>query len=469
MSTGFARDYHMKGEIAATKDGTHRGPEGRRARRPRRVQRDRPADEVPGRVLPHLHRLVRLRRRPLQGQRRLHEQGAGWRRLRLLVPRDRGRVPRRAHRRLPRGRARHGPGRAAHEEPAAPRAVPVHHAHRLGVRLGRLPEGAAARARHGRLPRAARRAGGQARARRVDGHRHLVLHRGRRGRPAQAHGHPRSRHGRRLRPAHPPHGQGADPAVRAVAGPGPRDDVRPDRQPRARHPARGRPGDQRRHRQHPVRPRHVRIAVDAGVGRGRLGRRPTRPREGPDHRRRRARVLGRRPRVGAGSLAGEGRPRQRQDDPGAGAARALEPRAARGRRGPPRRPGRVQPAEPHLPVRRLHLRRRHRPGHRRREGAAVHRRRRLRPAHQPDDRRGTGARRPRRRHRHGADGGHRVRPRHGNEPRRLVHGLPAAHPDGGARLSSSARPSRRRRTTRSAARASASRPPSVRRQRWSTP
>ena len=74
----------------------------------------------------------------------LHQQGTRRRRLRLLVPHHRGGLPDRAHRRLPRGRARHGPGRAAAEEPAAPRAVPLHHAHRLGVRLGRLREDACA-------------------------------------------------------------------------------------------------------------------------------------------------------------------------------------------------------------------------------------------------------------------------------------------------------------------------------------
>ena len=41
-------------------------------------------------------------------------------------------VPHRADRRLPRGRARDGPRRAAAEEPAAPRAVPVHDADRAG-------------------------------------------------------------------------------------------------------------------------------------------------------------------------------------------------------------------------------------------------------------------------------------------------------------------------------------------------
>ena len=84
-----------------------------------------------------------------------------------------------------------------------------------------------------------------------------------------------------------------------------------------------------------------------------------------------------------------------------------------GRGGPPRRELRVQPAEPHLSVRGLHLRGRRRSGHRQGIGPAVHRGGRLRGADQPDDRRRPGARRARGRDRHGPDGGHRVR-RDGN-------------------------------------------------------
>ena len=71
--------------------------------------------------------------------------------------------------------------------------------------------------------------------------------------------------------------------------------------------------------------------------------------------------------------------------------------------------GRLQPAQPDLPVRRLRLRRRRRPGHRAGRRAPVRRRRRLRGADQPDDRRGPDARRARGRHRDGADGADRVR------------------------------------------------------------
>ena len=131
-STGFARDYLMRGQDRRRPRRADPRAAGRRARRPRRVQRDRAADEVPGRVLPHLHRLLRPRGRVLHGQGRLHEQGAGRRRVPLLVPRDRGGVPRRADGRPARRRAGDGPGRAAAEElhPLGP--VPLHDEDRLG-------------------------------------------------------------------------------------------------------------------------------------------------------------------------------------------------------------------------------------------------------------------------------------------------------------------------------------------------
>ena len=130
-----------------------------------------------------------------------------------------------------------------------------------------------------------------------------------------------------------------------------------------------------------------------------------------------------------GPLAGQGRPgtgpHHRRD-------RDAQPRhadPARGRRGPPGRVRRLRPAEPDLPVRRLHLRHRRRSRDGGGQGAAVHRRRRLRAADQPDDRRGPGARRAGRRHRHGADAADRVR-RGRQLRRRFVHGLPAADVDG---------------------------------------
>ena len=104
---------------------------------------------------------------------------------------------------------------------------------------------------------------------------------------------------------------------RADARAGPRDDVRPDRRGGARHPARGHRGRPRRHRQHAVRPRHLRLALDAGV-------RARRPRSWPARS-----ATGRRssPRRCSrcspddleweqGPLVRQGRPGAGQDDPG---------------------------------------------------------------------------------------------------------------------------------------------------------
>ena len=77
-----------------------------------------------------------------------------------------------------------------------------------------------------------------------------------------------------------------------------------------------------------------------------------------------ARGLRRGPRVGEGPLVREGRPGEGRDDPGDRDGRPRLGRAARGRRGRAGLRDGLQPAEPDVPVRRLHLRRRRRPGHR---------------------------------------------------------------------------------------------------------
>ena len=168
-----------------------------------------------------------------------------------------------------------------------------------------------------------------------------------------------------------------------------------------------------------------------------------------------------------GSFHVKGDPVGVGDHPGHRDARARRRRSARGHRGRPGRPDLLQPGESHLPVRCVLLRRRHRSRHRGGEGAAVPGRRRLRHPDQPDDHRGSGARRHRRRHRHGADGDDRVR-RGRQLPRRVADGLPDPDRASRCRTSRPATPSRRHRTTRSAPRASASRRPSARRRRWST-
>ena len=190
------------------------------------------------------------------------------------------------------------------QEPVAARAVPVHDTDRLGVRLRRLSAGVARGDAHRRLRRTAEQA--EKGERGVHGHRHLVLHRG--GSRAQAHGHPR------LGMAD---GRGGsistgkaqrDCPCRPRSGP--RDDVRPDRQPRAGDPARGHRGDPRR-RQHAVgwhlRPSSTPVSGAAPPS-CRSG-----ARQGAHRGRRGARVLARRPRVGARTLAGQGRPGPGQD------------------------------------------------------------------------------------------------------------------------------------------------------------
>ena len=120
---------------------------------------------------------------------------------------------------------------------------------------------------------------------RADGHRGRVLHRGRRRRSAQGHGHPRPGHGRRLRAARPPDRQGRRTGVLHEPGAGTRDDVRADRGRGDRHPAGRHPGGQRRHRPDAVRPGHLRQPVHAGVRapprRWSRARCATRPRSSP--------------------------------------------------------------------------------------------------------------------------------------------------------------------------------------------
>ena len=145
----------------------------------------------------------------------------------------------------------------------------------------------------------------------------------------------------------------------------------------------------------------------------------------------------------------------------------LQRRGAAGRDGGrPRRADHLRPAEPHLPVRRLHLRRRRRPRDGPGQGAPLHRGRRLRRADQPDGRRRPDPRRARRGSRDRADGADLVRQR-GQLPQLLVHGLPDPDGAGVPRVRARRDGDARARTTRSAPRASASRRTSARRRRSS--
>jgi len=173
--------YHMRGEIAATKDGKNPGAAGRRARRPRRVSNGtaQPTN-YPGPVFFHIFTgSYDLKSRALQGNRRLHQQGTRRRRLRLLVPGGRGGLPGGAARRHAGRRTGHRPGGVADAEPVAAGAVPVHLPDRLGVRLPatirrtlRLAMDMAGYPEL-RAEQAAKTGAG-----RVDGHRHQLLHRG---------------------------------------------------------------------------------------------------------------------------------------------------------------------------------------------------------------------------------------------------------------------------------------------------
>ena len=201
--------------------------------------------------------------------RRLHEQGARRRGVRLLVPRDRGRVPGRAH----------GRRASPHElgiDPAELRMKNFIRPEQFPYRprpAGRTTPATTSGAMRKALDIAGyddlRREQAEKRARgELMGIGVVVLHRGRRRRAAQAHGHRRPGHGRRRRPAHPPdrqggarhlsvqsQGQGHETTFAQIVAeelgipPEDIDVVHGDTD------------------QHAVRPRHVRLALDAGVGR----------------------------------------------------------------------------------------------------------------------------------------------------------------------------------------------------------
>ena len=134
-------------------------------------------------------------------------------------------------------------------------------------------------------------------------------------------------------------------------------------------------------------------------------------------------------RLGEGSLVRQGRPGEGRDDRG-DRPPCLQWRAASGGlRRRTRRAGDLRPAELDLPLRRVHLRRRHRPRDVPRQGPPPHRRRRLRRTHQPDDRGRSDPRRARRGHRHRADGADLLR-LGGELSEQLSHGLSDPDLDG---------------------------------------
>ena len=371
------------------------GPARARARRPRRVRRLRRSFQMAGGLLQHRHRLVRLPGRALRGRRRLYQQGAGRRRLSLLVPRHRGRLLHRAGDGHPRAEARHGPGRTEDEKPDPARAVPVSVGARLGIRFRRLSRGHAEGDGLGRLPEAARRAEGEAggvqarRDARAHGHRRRLLHRNRRRGPVEELRHSRHRDVRQRRDPHPSDRLGDRAPRHQVAGPGPRDDLRPNHRERARPSRRRHHGRGRQHRHRALWPRHLRLALDAGLRRGDRDGGAQDQGQGADDRRPSARGARRRSRMGRRPLPRQGRARALQDDEGAGLG-GLQFRA-QGHGDGPRGGQLLRSAEHDLSVRGLYLRRRRRRRNRRDQDPLLLRARRLRHPHQSDDHRGAGA------------------------------------------------------------------------------
>ena len=275
------------------------------------------------------------------------------------------------------------PVRDPREELDHARGVPLHHGRRPGVRHRQLR----GRDREGQGQLRLRRAAGRAEAaprRRRPGparHRRLDLHRDVRPGAQPGARQPqlrRRRLGARER-ADAGHRQGRGRHRRLRPRPGPRDGVQPDRRRPARGGLRRRRGPARRHADLPQGPRHLRLAL---AGRRRRGPRPggrQGHREGQADRGPPARGLGRRHRVRRRPLRrqrhrpGPGHGRDRDGD-----LRRAQP--ARRHRAQPRqrrdlRPGQLQLPPRHAPVRdggrhrdrrradaQVHLRRRHRRG-----------------------------------------------------------------------------------------------------------
>ena len=147
-------------------------------------------------------------------------------------------------------------------------------------------------------------------------------------------------------------------------GPGPRDDLRPDHRDRARACRRQHHGRGGQHRHRALWPRHLRLALDAGLGRRDRDGLPQDQGQGADDRRLHARSARRRSRMGRRPLPREGQSGALQDHDRARLGGL--PRGA-ARHGAGARGGELlRPAEFHLPVRRLHLRGRRGRRHRRR-------------------------------------------------------------------------------------------------------
>ena len=208
------------------------------------------------------------------------------------------------------------PGRAAPQELHPAGAVPVSVGARLGVRLRRLSDRDAQGHGRRRLRGPAPGAGGEAGAGRADGHRRRVLHRDRRRRADPQLRHPGRRHVRFLRDPRPSHRQRDRTARHQEPGPGARDHLCPDPGDRDRHPVRADPDRGRQHRHGALWSRHLRLALDAGRRRRRRAGRPEDPGESAEDRGAPARGRRGGPRVGPRPLQGQGPAREGGDHEG---------------------------------------------------------------------------------------------------------------------------------------------------------
>ena len=166
-------------------------------------------------------------------------------------------------------------------EPGQGRRLPVPHGVRLPDRLRAVRQVPRRRPPGDRVRRLQAAAGGGQGSRPVARHRDLDDDRAARGGQQPRVRHPRHQDVRLRRAAGAHDRQGDPPHRRQVPGPGPRDHLGPDRRPRARHPGRGHRRRGGRHRHGAVRDGHLRLAQHA---RRRCGRRdglPQDPGEGP--------------------------------------------------------------------------------------------------------------------------------------------------------------------------------------------
>jgi aerobic carbon-monoxide dehydrogenase large subunit len=141
MTTAFARDYWMKGKIAATKEGKITGLWCHVTADHGGFDACADPTKFPAGFFNICTGSYDIPRGLPRGGRRLHQQGAGGRGLPLLLPRDGSRLLHRADDRDPRHRARHGRGRTAPDQLHPEGAVSLPLRARLGIRLGRLPHG----------------------------------------------------------------------------------------------------------------------------------------------------------------------------------------------------------------------------------------------------------------------------------------------------------------------------------------